>query len=218
MLNFYLIVLALSGSYLTVQLAAYLFYGKVFFRNTGILFEEKKNRFEWQMVFPKNLLLLVICVFSSSFFGLIMTGAGVTDWITLPLAVMGGLAVNFIINAVIMPRIDKRSDSGQPTDAELDGADAVVLTEITAEDYGRIEVIHGKRRYIFDALTANGNTLREGEKVIVIHAEDGLCFVEAQSRLFDVLFTEDTPPVTEQTQQEPPRLQRDTIDIHKDEQ
>ena len=170
------------------------------------------------MVFPKNLLLLLICVFSSAFFGLIMTGMGMTDWITLPLAVMGGLAVNFIINAVVIPRLDKRSNSGQPTDAELDGADAVVLTEITAEDYGRIEVRHGKRRYIFDALTANGNTLPEGEKVVIIHAEEGLCFVEAQSRLYDILFVEEAQPAPEPAEQEAPRIQRDTIEFHNDEQ
>ena len=215
MLNFYLIVLALSGSYLTVQLAAYLFYGKIFFRNTGILFEKKKNRFEWQTVFPKNLLLLIICVFSSAFFGLIMTGLGLTDWITLPLAVMGGLAVNFIINISVVPRLDKHSDSGLPTDAELDGADAVVLSEITAEDYGRIEIKRGRRRYVFDALTANGNTLSEGESVVVIHAQDGLCFVEAQSRLYDVLFEDEAQPA-ERSAAEEARPQRDTMEFRSE--
>ena len=195
MLNFYLIILGGSGIYLTVQLVAYLFYDKVFFRNTGILFEDRQNKFEWQMVFPKNLLLLVVCLFTSALFGLLMTSAGMVGWMSLPFGVVGGLAVNFIINAAVIPLLDKGSDSGVPTDEQLDGADAVVLSEINEENYGRIEVRRGKRRYVFDALTANGNTLREGERVVVIHAQDGLCFVEAEERLYDVLFDGDEPVV-----------------------
>ncbi len=191
MLNFYLIVLGASGIYLTVQLVAYLFYDRIFFSSTGILFEEKTDRIEWQTIFPKNLLMLIICVFSSAFFGLLMTAIGVEGWISLPLAVMGGLAVNFIINTVIIPKMDKNNDSAFPTDEQLDGADAVVLAEIAPESYGRIEVRRGRKRYVLDALSANGNILKEGERVIVIHAEDSLCFVEAEDRFYDVLFNEE---------------------------
>ncbi len=190
MLNFYLIILALSGTYLIVQVAAFLFYGKIFFRDAGVLFQQRKNRFEWQMVFPKNLLLLIICVFSTALFGLIMTALNVVGWLSLPLGAVGGLAMNFIVNAAVVPMMDKRDDSGSPTDEQLEGMDAVVLSEITEEDYGRIEVTHGRRRYDFDAMTANGRTLTAGTQVVVIHAQDGLCFVEDAARLYDVLFDE----------------------------
>ena len=202
MLNFYLIILGASGIYLTVQLAAYLFYDKVFFRSTGILFEEKKNRIEWQTVFPKNLLMLIIVLFAAAFFGLLMTAAGIEGWISMPLAAAGGLAVNFTINAAIIPFADKRSGSGLPTDELLDGMSAVVLTDITEEDYGKIELRCGGRSYVLDAMSANGRTLSEGERVVVIHAQDRLCFVEAEDRLYDVLFDETEQDTEQQTEQE----------------
>lgn len=197
MLNFYLIILGASGIYLLVQLVAYLFYDRIFFRNTGIMFEEKADRFEWQTVFPKNLLLLVIFLFSSSLFGLLLTVMDVAGWLSMPLGAIGGLAVNFTVNTVIIPLFNKHAGSGVPTDEQLEGMDAVVLVEITAEDYGRIEVTRGKCRYTFDALSANGRTLSVGESVVVIHAQEGLCFIEARERLYDVLFDDEDQIIDE---------------------
>lgn len=194
--NFYIIILAASGVYLAVQLAAYLFFGKIFFADTGILFEQRKNRFEWQMVFPKNLLLLIIFLFFTAAFGLIMDSLGITGWLSLPLAALGGLAVNFIINFAILPILFKAQDSGQPTDEELDGAEAEAMTDILPDSYGKIRVKHGSRSYCFDAMTANGREIFEGERVLVIHSEEGLCFVESEDHICDILFEEeerDTP-------------------------
>ncbi|MBQ8172086.1 MAG: NfeD family protein [Oscillospiraceae bacterium] len=191
MQTFYYIILGGSGIYLLVQLTAYIFYGKVFFANAGILFEQRKNKFEWQMVFPKNLVLLVVFLFSTSLFGLMMDALGVVGWLSLPLAAVGGLAVNFIINIAVSPLLCRLSNSGSPTDAQLEGAEGTALEEITEDSYGKIEVRNGGRCYYFDALTANGNPISAGEKVIVIYAQEGLCFVESEARFCDVLFTED---------------------------
>lgn len=193
--NFYIIILAASGVYLAVQLAAYIFFDKIFFADSGILFEQRKNRFEWQMVFPKNLLLLIIFLFFTSAFGLIMENMGVVGWISLPLGAIGGLAVNFIINFAVLPILFKAQDSGQPTDEELDGAAADAMTDILPDSYGRIRVKRGNRSYYFDAMTANGRELHEGERVLVIHSEEGLCFVESEEHICDILFEEeqDTP-------------------------
>ncbi len=194
--SFYTIILALSGIYLTAQLAAYVFFGKLFFPNAGILFEQRKSRFEWQMVFPKNLLLLIIFLFAASAFGLILDSLGVVGWLSLPLGAIGGLAVNFAINIALLPVLFKAQHSGAPTDDELSGAQAEALTDILPDSYGRIRVKHGKRSYTFDAMTANGRELREGEKLLVIHAVDGLCFVESEEHICDILFEEDEQPPT----------------------
>lgn len=193
MQEFYFILLGGSGIYLLVQLVAYIFYGKIFFANAGILFEQRKNKFEWQMVFPKNLVLLVVFLFSTSLFGLLMDSLGVVGWLTLPLAAVGGLAVNFIINIAVTPLLCRFTNSGSPTDAQLDGAEGIALENITEDSYGKIEVRNGGRRYYFDALTANGNLIGAGEKVIVIYAQEGLCFVESEARFCDVLFDDNDP-------------------------
>lgn len=194
--NFYTVILALSGVYLTVQLAAYVFFGRIFFPNAGILFEQRKNRFEWQTVFPKNLLLLIIFLFFTSAFGLILDRLGVVGWLSLPLGAIGGLTVNFIINIALIPVLSKAQHSGAPTDDELSGAQAEALTDILPDSYGRIRVKHGRRSYTFDAITANGRELHAGERLLVIHAVDGLCFVESEEHICDILFEEDEQPPT----------------------
>ncbi len=191
MQNFYIVIAGGSGIYLTAQLIAYVFWGKIFFADTGVLFEQRRNKFEWQMVFPKNLLLLVICLFSSSIFGLLLDSVDIVGWISLPLGVFGGLAVNFLINAFIAPLLYKGMKRGLPTDEELSGLSGIAMQQIHPEGYGQIEVKNGGRAYYFDALTANGRIIRPGEKIVVLHAENGLCFVESEAHLCDVLFDEE---------------------------
>lgn len=188
MRNFYFIIIGGTAVYLLVQLVFYLYNGRIFFRNTGILFEHTKNRLEWQMIFPKNLLLLVVFLFTSSLFGLLLDLAGVIGWLSLPCGAAGGLAVNFAINAAIVPFFFKLREKGLPDDVLLDGAEGIVREDIYPGDYGKIEVTNGGRAYIFDAVCANEKRILEGERVIVIYAQEGLCFVESETRFCDVLF------------------------------
>ena len=63
MRTFYLILLGLSGGYLLVQLAVHLLFGRSLFPDAGELFEHTKSRAEWQTIFPKNLLRVIVFVF-----------------------------------------------------------------------------------------------------------------------------------------------------------
>lgn len=191
MQSFYVIISIFSGIYLIAQLIAYIFFGKVFFADTGVLFEQRKNKFEWQTVFPKNLPLLVIFLFSSSVFGLLLDAADIAGWISLPLGVFGGLAVNFLINMFVVPTLNRTAKRGRPKDDELIGLSGIAMQQIHPEGYGEIEIKNGGRAYYFDALTANERIIRPGEKIVVLHAENGLCFIESEAHLCDVLFDEE---------------------------
>ncbi len=191
MQRFYLIIAVFSGLYLIAQFIAYVFFGRKFFADTGVLFEQRKNRFKWQMVFPKDLLLTVVFLFSSSVFGLLLEAMDVAGWVSLPLSVFGGLAVNFLINMLIAPLLNKAVKRGRPTDGELAGLSGIAMQQIHPEGYGEIEVKNGGKAYYFDALTANGRIIRPGERIVVLHAENGLCFIESEAHLCDVLFDEE---------------------------
>lgn len=191
MRNFYYIIMGGTGLYLMIQLVAYMFYGKIFFRNTGILFQNSKDRYWLQMVFPSNLLLLIVFLFTSAFFGFLLDLASVVSWLSLPFGAVGGLAVNFLLNTAIIPIFYKQHNKGAPTDMELDGAEGIVIEDIYPKDYGKIEVKNGGRPYIFDAVCANEKRILQGEKVIVIYAQEGLCFVESEERFCDVLFEDE---------------------------
>ncbi|MGN0700627.1 MAG: hypothetical protein ACI4J8_06470, partial [Oscillospiraceae bacterium] len=121
MKSFYILLIALSGGYLTAQLFAWVFFEKVFFPDEGELFERRKNKAEWQTVFPKNMLLLIIFVFSASLIGLLTYIAGVAGWVSMLMGAVGGLAINFLINTVIAPLFFRANHEGAPKDDELSG-------------------------------------------------------------------------------------------------
>lgn len=192
MRSFYIILLGLSGGYLLLQLAVYLLFGRALFPNAGELFEHKRSRAEWQTVFPKNLLRLIVFVFVTSLIGLLLDLAGAVSWLGLPLAAAGGLGFNFLLSTVLSPLYLKVHKQGEPTEKELENMDGVVTEEISPDMYGEIKVLRGGKPYYFRAVSANGRTLPEGTEVIVIYSEDSACFVESRERFFDVLFEEDT--------------------------
>ena len=194
MKTFYLILLGLSGGYLLLQLAVYLLFGRSLFPDAGELFEHRKSRAEWQTVFPKNLLRLIVFVFVTSLIGLLLECAGAVSWLALPCAAAGGLAFNFLLSTVLSPLYLKFHRQGEPSEKELENMDAVVTEEISPDMYGEIRVRHGGKAYYFRAVSANGSTLPEGTDVIVIYSEDSACFVESRERFFDVLFSDGGEP------------------------
>lgn len=188
---FYIIMIALSGAYLLAQTIAWLFYGKMFFPDSGMLFENKKDKNLWQTVFPKDMLRLVIVIFSGAVFGFLINIVITEGWITLPLAAVGGITVNFIISRIFSPMYYKLHKNGEPTEKELEGLSGKVTETITRENFGVISVKHGSRGYLFRAVSANGRRLPKGTPVIVIYAENSCCFVESEEHFGDILFEDD---------------------------
>lgn len=201
---FYLIMLCLSGGYLTLQLAVWLLFHRALFPNSGELFERRKSRIEWQTVFPKNLLRLVVFVFVTSLFGILLDSMGAVSWLGLPCAAAGGLAFNFLLSTVFSPLYFKLHKQGEPTSGQLENMDGIVTEKISPDTYGEVKVNHGGRSYYFRAVSANGRELPVGAAVIVIYCEDGACFVEAAERFYDVLFDEDQPEIPQELPSDKP--------------
>ena len=187
---FCILLIALSGAYLIAQTFAWVFYGKSFFPDSGTLFEDKTDKNLWQTVFPKNMLRLIIAVFAAGVIGLLADTAISEVWISLPIAAAGGIFVNFLISVLFSPIYYKMHKSGEPTEKELEGMSAMVRETVTKFGYGVISVKHGSRGYLFRAVTANGRRLPKGERVVILYAENGCCFVESEEHLCDVLFEE----------------------------
>ena len=189
---FYILIIALSGAYLLAQIIAWVFYGKKFFPDMGELFENKRDKNLWQTVFPKDMLRLVIVIFSGAVFGLLMNIVIPEGWITLPLGAVGGITVNFLISRLFEPMYDKLHKSAEPTEKELEGLSGVVIETITKTNFGVINVRNGNREYQFRAVSANERRLPKGARVIVIYAENSCCFVESEETFCDVLFENET--------------------------
>lgn len=200
MSTFYILLIVLSGAYLIAQTIAWIFFGKSFFPDSGMLFENKSDKNLWQTVFPKNMLRLVIVIFSGATAGLLMNIVIPEGWITLPLAAVCGITINFIISKCFSPLYYKIHKSGEPTEKQLEGMSARVAETITKENYGVISVKHGTKGYLFRAVSANGRRLLKGTAVTVIYAQDGCCFVESDEHLCDILFEDDTETQEESSQ------------------
>lgn len=194
MRNFYILVIALSGGYLVIQLVAWLFFERVFFPDAGELFKDKTDKNLWQTVFPKNMLRLIIVIFIAAIAGLLMDAAGLVGWISMPLGATAGVTGNFLISMVFEPVYDKTHKSAEPNDSELEGLDGKVTEDIREDNFGVISVKHGAKSYLMRAVSANGRKLPKGTEVVVIYAQDGCCFVESTARLYDVLFDENASP------------------------
>ncbi len=190
---FYAVLGAISGICLAVQLIVYIFFGVRLFKDQGELFEKKNDRIEWQTVFPKNMTRLIIFIFVFSVTGLLLDAFGAEGWLSMPCAAVGGITFNFLLNTVIAPLYFRLTKNGEPDDSSLEGAEAVAEEEITPEGYGAIRVRNGCRSYYYNAVSANGNIIEEGEKVIIIMCEDKMCLVESERRFFDVLFENEKP-------------------------
>lgn len=188
MRTFYVILIILSGIYLGAQIIAQIFFGKRFFPDSGELFIGKKDKNLWQTVFPKDMLRLVIFIFTGSIAGLLLDTAGFAGWSSMPLGAVAGLAVNFLINTVIVPIYDKLHKSGEPNAEELEGLSAKVVEDIEEDNFGVISVRHGNKSYLFRAISANGRPLLKGSAVIVIYMQDSCCFVESEEHFCDILF------------------------------
>lgn len=196
---FYIVLIVLSGVYLLAHVMAKVFFGKTLFPDTSELFTGKKEKNLWQTVFPKNMLRLIILVFTGSLSGLFMDLAGLTGWISLLFAPVAGVFFNFLISMVFSPIYLKFHKSAEPNDEELCELTGRVLEDVETDGFGVIEVRHGSRNYIFRAVSANGRFIPAGEKIVVIYAQDACCFVESEEHLCDILFEDNGGEETDDT-------------------
>lgn len=206
---FYILLIIFSGLYLIVQTVAWLFFGKRFFPDAGELFQNKKDRNLWQTVFPKDMLRLIIVIFVAGIVGLLTDAAGLEGWMTMPIGVVAGIVVNFMISTIWIPIYDKIHKSGEPSDEELEGISARVIEDIDEDNFGVISLKHGAKSYLMRAVTANGRTLPKGTAVIVIYSQDSCCFVESEEHFFDVLFEEEEAEEAEKKEDKKPSSKAD---------
>lgn len=188
---FYITLIILSGVYLLVYIMAKVFFGKTLFPDASELFTDKKEKNLWQTVFPKNMLRLIILIFTGSISGLLMDLAGLAGWISMLFSVVAGIFFNFLISTVFSPIYLKFHKSAEPNDEELAELSGKVVEDISPDSFGVVEVRHGSKNYLFRAVSANERFIHKGEKIVVIYAQDACCFVESEAHLCDILFEDD---------------------------
>lgn len=127
---------------------------------------------------PHNIFETLIFVFSFSLLGLILDILSMPAVGTLFCSLCFGALVlfgkkHFVSNFIIAFKGEKLP-SGRP-----DVGDRGICREsIYGDNYGRISFEYKGREYSINALSANETDIEMNEEVIVVHKEEGVCWVE----------------------------------------
>ena len=128
--------------------------------------------------FPHNVTETLITLLSLSVFGLVQMALGMPGLASAFCGVMFALLVNYGIKHLAIPIVQKIKGTALP-DNKPDADDTALCTQkIVGDDYGEIEFVYKGKAYRFPAMSANETDIEEGEKVTVVHKEEGMCWVE----------------------------------------
>lgn len=175
-----IILLVVSAVSLTTEIILRYVLG---IRNFGLekrFFNFRGNTIPIEDFLPHDVFEILIFVFSFSVSGLVLT-AMTMPWI---LTIFCGLIFSCLVlfgkihwfgNMVIFIKREKL-----PKDRPNVDDKAVCSKWIEGDGYGEIIFEYKGRKYAVNAVSANGTDIDEGERVTVVHKEEGFCFVERE--------------------------------------
>lgn len=133
---------------------------------------------------PANLTMAAVFLLSFGMIGIFLSFFKMNGFVVFPIAVLGGAFVHFFLAHFLFPRISLRPI---PKNEDLSACEAVCAEPVTPDGYGSVKVTWNGREYIFPAVCANEKEIEAGEKVVVLYREDGVCFVERDDRIMDII-------------------------------
>lgn len=141
---------------------------------------------------PHDIFETLIFIFSFSLLGLILDIVSMPVIGTLFCSLCFGSLVlfgrkHFVSNLIIAFKGEKL-----PSDRPDVGDRGICRESIYGDNYGRITFEYKGREYSINALSANETDIEMNEEVIVVHKEEGVCWVE---RIDEELMEEDEDEV-----------------------
>ena len=141
---------------------------------------------------PNNITMLTVYLMAFGAFGIFMKLMDIHAFVSFPLSLSFGCMVNFTVMHFIKPFYDSISGDVLGEDTDLSEYEAVCVQPIGGDDYGRIELVYHDKKYEFDAVSENGTDIEKGEPVYVLYREEGVCVVEKQSEVLDIINENDS--------------------------
>ena len=129
---------------------------------------------------PHDIFDCLIFGFSFAVLGLILNALTMPWMLTIFCGLIFGCLVLFgrthwFYGAVMLVKQEKLPKDRPDVDDK-----AVCSKRIDGDGYGEILYEYKGRRYAVNAVSANETDIEEGEKVTVVHKEEGFCFVERE--------------------------------------
>lgn len=133
---------------------------------------------------PANLTMAAVFLLAFGITGMLLAFPKMNGFVAFPIAVLSGAFVHFFFVHFLLPRVSLRPI---PKDEDLSACEAVCTEPITPDGYGSVRVTWKKKEYTFPAVCANEKEIEVGEKVAVLYREDGVCFVERDDRIMNII-------------------------------
>ena len=154
--------------------------------------EERFHNIEGKLIpiedfIPNNITMLTVSAGSLGIFGIFLKLMNVNAVVCFLCSAAFGSIVNFVIMHFLKPFIENVSGTALSERDDISGYEAVCTRRIAADDYGRVSMIYKNRKYEFDAVSVNESDIEKGEKTYILYREEGLCFVEKQSEVLDII-------------------------------
>ena len=92
---------------------------------------------------------------------------------------------------------------------DLTGYEAVALSDIDGDGYGKVKVRYNGRSYRFDAISVYHTDIKSGEKLDIVTGEDLLLFVQKKDEIYKVLEQPEEPEAKEAINEEAPAPKRE---------
>lgn len=90
-----------------------------------------------------------------------------SPWISIPLSMLGGVAVGILVFLLFRAVFVRTQSSSESKVAALPGRPATVITPIAAGGVGEIAYVDGGVRYTSAARSEDGDTFANGEAVVI---------------------------------------------------
>lgn len=133
---------------------------------------------------PHDVFEILIFAFSFSVLGLILTAITMPAVLTVFCGIIFGCLILFAKKHLFerLAAVIKRENL--PKNRPNKDDKAVCTERITKDGYGRIEFEYKGKKYTLNAVSVNETDIEQGEKVTVVHKEDGACWVEKETEEF----------------------------------
>lgn len=155
-------------------------------------FNKKGKTIPVEEFLPHSVYSMLFWLTNFGLCGIFFEKLGIGWYLNIIFAMSYGFIVNFIIVHFIKPFIMDIVYGKLPNGDDISGMEGVCIDSISGDGYGKIEVSVGGNGHILNAISANATDIDEGEQVTIITQEEGVCFVQKSSEIYDALKENDS--------------------------
>ena len=158
---------------------------------------------------PQGIYGYSVFVASFGYIGLFLLPLPLPWYFLIPVDLAAALIVNFIGVHFLSPAAKRFINGKAPSPDDLTGYEAVALSDIDGDGYGKVKVRYNGRSYRFDAISVYHTDIKSGEKLDIVTGEDLLLFVQKKDEIYKVLEEPEVPEAKETKKEEAPAPKRE---------